>query len=135
MRRFLLALIVSAVGCMGGQELEYRQIIQAVLDAPKLQQYFHPGLHGRTPLILSSENVPNAESLSLQKFGRPVRVLSKKEINQHRVKAFVEVVDFAIQNDQANVTVVYAVEGVRLRTVLLRNKGNWILSESHLVEQ
>jgi hypothetical protein len=109
-----------------------QSVLQIVLDAPKLQQYFHPTAEGRVPVVLSGAGL--SPDLRLEKFGQPVRVLERPATSD-KPAPVVEVVRLDIEGGRATVELRYEVEGLRVRAELTRGSAGWSIATFDLAER
>ena len=111
------------------------RIIQLVIDAPQLEPYYHADeAPNRTPLYLVEGRSVHT-GLHLQKFGRPVQVLSRDELS-FQGRPYFDVTQLIVQGDAAEVHFAYPVEGVTGQAWLRRSGGgDWTLDSMNLTEK
>ncbi|SHL13734.1 hypothetical protein [Hymenobacter psychrotolerans] len=128
-----LLLSSSIAYCQGVSE---PFILQQLLDLPELQQYFHIDLPGRLPLKLL-RNSDESQGLQLEKFGRPVLLLTPAQAKQQAVKDYVNIrkIPAHATADTLTYTLAYPIEGALCRARFVRKKAGWIMYDYSLVEQ
>src|SRR5688572_23145774 len=106
-----------------------QQVIQAVLDVPELQQFYHSGLPGRKPLVVVAPR--SLGNVRLRKFEIPVTVIAKPG-PQHKV--YLEIVQCRITGSRAEVKFRYPVEGLWGDVRLKRWQQGWRVTKAELTE-
>ena len=102
-------------------------VVQAVLDAPALQPYFHPEVAGRVPLVL----VTRLDVNGLRMFDAPVRVTDATPSDG----AYLEITDARPVSNGWAIAVSYPVEGITGRFEVARDEqGRWIARRHDLTE-
>ena len=105
---------------------ETELIVQKILDLPRLQWIYHPEAPERIPVkVLETAQIE--KDLSLNKFGKKVRIMSRAELTNKGIKDFVEFDRLTIDNDTANFGLHYKVEGAGCAGRLLKVNGEWIV--------
>lgn len=131
---FLLLLSFTNIAFSANNQVdttELSKIIQLVVDLPELQSFLHPEVAGRVPLIISNKLI--GEELKLSKFGQPVLILSKEEIDN---KPYIEITKMVIQNKLAYIEFNYPIEGLVGRVNIKQtSKFAWLIENSEVVEQ
>jgi hypothetical protein len=107
-----------------------RQVCQATLDLPGLEQYFHPTEPDRKPLIVVRNEALSGD-VGLKKFGEPVKLVRKEDIGG---KPAFEFTSIEIDGAGAKVAFRYAVEGIRGHVELKREDGKWRVVSSDIAE-
>lgn len=109
-------------------------IVALIVDLPQLRPYWHEDTDGRKPLLLlASDSV--RRSLSLEKFGEPVLVLTKEQIEERKAEAWLEISPVVIEGDVAKAAVRYPVEGVSGTVGFRRENGAWVVKDASLSEK
>lgn len=103
---------------------DLNRICRQALDVPWLQQYLHPELSERVPLVVLKNEMISAHP-ALEKFGRSVVFLSKKEIEKSGKTAYVEFPDIMIQEYFAYAILRYRAEGIIGFVGLRKNPSGW----------
>jgi len=110
---------------------DYRRVVQAVLDASDLQQYYHVDVPGRQKLMLVvPPSAPN--DLGITKFGNTVAIVAADEVDED-----VNYIDLTrVVADQGSVRVefIYPVEGVSGSALLVKVDNEWTLRTLDLAE-
>lgn len=135
----LMLLIISVLCIMNGgcksdsQEYQERiptDIIKQIIDHKALQQYLHPEVEGRKPLIIADHLVD--PGVSIVKFTMPVKVLPKTEL---RTNAYMEFTKFARSGNKAKIEMKYAVEGLICSFDFIKDRdGNWEIKNVRIWE-
>lgn len=98
-------------------EQENTQLLGQVIEHPELQQYFHPEVAGRVPLVIKvNSGIVIGDGLT--KFGEPVIVTSTKPAKD----AFLDVKEIIHSDNSISFTIGYDIEGVSI--VGRYNKGS-----------
>jgi hypothetical protein len=107
-----------------------KSIVEQVLNHPQLQGFLHPEASGRVPVVISSHLVN--PDLSLQKFGKPVRIVPDATLNSG---AFLRFTDFEMGRVHTSVKIRYEIEGVGGSFRFRRSQdGSWKLIEAEIWE-
>jgi hypothetical protein len=111
---------------------DHEQVLQLVIDLPKLQQYYHSDtLKSRRPLrIFLNDAVP--KPLRLIKFGQPVEFLKESESAGKPGLVFDQV---DVRSESAQIRGRYAVEGVAIGARLKKQDGRWTVLEAQIHER
>lgn len=118
------------------QAISEQFVVQQLLDLPELQHYFHAEISSRLPLkLLHSPDTP--QGLQLQKFGRPVVLLTPAQAKQQTVKDYVSIRKLPAPpaSDTLTYTLAYPIEGVLCRARFIRQKAGWVVYDYTVVEQ
>jgi hypothetical protein len=103
-------------------------VLQAVIDAPQLERYYHSDVAGRTPLVLVA---PNAGKPDLRKFGQAV-VISDQPAKD---KPFLEITRIVPTSDHCTVEFRYPVEGLKGKFDLSKQGDKWVVQKHEFREQ
>lgn len=107
---------------------ERSSLLKMIVDHPDLQPYLHPEAAGRVPVKVKS-NQALGSSLSLEKFGQPVRFVASSE-----GAAVLEVLEFRLDEDRVAFSIFYEVEGLTLRGTLVRRQDQWTFEDVEAFE-
>jgi len=100
------------------------ELIQKILDLPKLQWMYQPEVKNRLPIkILATKGINKNQSLS--KFEQKVRILTASELKEKDIKDYIVFDTLEIIGDTTNFKLHYAIEGVGCSGKLVREKGEW----------
>ena len=136
MRRIILSLLTLLFftgNSYAQTDEDKRQILQQCIDLPALQNYYHPEKPGRSPLIIeSNEKTP---VVRISKFGQSVQFLSEDEISAAGKEAYLDFSRFEITGENATVVFRYRVEGIMMTVLLKKSGGQWVVTESKLMER
>lgn len=112
---------------------ETQEILQLVLELPRLQQFYHPEVPGRKPVVLlQNQHVP--PGVELWKFNERVKIVAPADLGDAKQAAFLQITSLSIGRDRAEVTLEYPIEGV-IGTVKLSKDGDaWRVRDGHIVE-
>jgi hypothetical protein len=105
-------------------------LLQALIDLPGLQPYWHPEVPGRIPLILLEGRFGRGHQLV--KFGQPVRILPRSEVKD---RPFLEITTFLVTEDGVRIGFRYRVEGVVGSVFFVRKDRTWAAKETRIAEQ
>jgi hypothetical protein len=109
-------------------------LVQSVIDLPKLQKYYEVQENfGQKFLAIQSGDLIDS-AVVLEKFGLPVKVLSKEEIDTRKIQAYIEFKEINIGTDSATVFMKYPVHGIGLKASFKSTDCNWLLLKSSLWE-
>ena len=64
----------------------------------------------------------------------PVKLLTKEEVKNNNIKAFLNYKDITFKKDTAYIYYYYAVQGIGIKAKYVLNDCNWNLVDSHLWE-
>ena len=105
-------------------------IVEQVINHSALQQFLHPRVPGRVPLVLSSHLLD--PRLSLRKFGKPVQVVPGAQLKKGI--AYLRFTGFTLKQNVATVEIRYNVEGVGGRFIFQRDGNLWRLLKASVWE-
>lgn len=108
-------------------------ILQQCIDLPALQSYLHPEQAGRVPLIMVNNGTIPVVQLS--KFGKAVVFQTDDELDASGNKAALDFVRFDVTAESATAIFRYKAEGIMLTVLFKKNKNEWIVSDSKIVER
>jgi hypothetical protein len=117
-----LACWPSVSGTSGSQKLPFvpRAVLKVIIDHPALAKFLHPEVEGRVPLVISGHLLESG--VTPTKFGRPVRILSDRELGALPHLRFTS---FEVEGSRATVRVEYKVEGVEAVFILESSASGW----------
>ena len=129
-----LSSCIQADTTLKAPENSYCQIIDKVINLPELQQYFHVNVYPeRIPLIVLAEHFISKCS-KLNKFGKPIKIVSSNnEIDPSSIE-YLKLTKVNISLVNAEITFSYKPEGVKGKVKLKKEKSQWAVSESQIVE-
>ena len=105
-------------------------IVEQVINHPDVEQFLHPDMPGRVPLVLSCHLVD--PHLSLRKFGKSVRVVA--DAQRKKGVACLRFTQFTLKHNVATVEVQYSVEGMKGRFRFQRDGVLWRLLKAGVWE-
>ena len=109
-------------------------MLQAVLETPQLQQYFHADKPGRTPLVMVLPSITFLDPPpALVKLGAPVRWVTRTEAEQGK-GAYLEVTAFELRDTSATVEIRYRIEGVQGKVTLDKTAAGWVVKSASIAE-
>jgi hypothetical protein len=109
-------------------------VLQAVLETPELQQYFHADKPGRAPLVMVLPSVTFLDPPpALVKFGAPVRWVTRAEAEQGN-GAYLEITAIELRDASATVQLRYRIEGVHGKVTLDKTAGGWAVKSADIAE-
>jgi hypothetical protein len=118
---------IAAIGLSSSHLLEAKQmntksaVLQAVVDAPQLDKYFHADkLPERSPLRIV-KGPWYEDDIQVQKFGKAVMFVPADAPGG----VVLEIGKLAVSNDSAQVAFVYAVEGISGNAELQKTGSGW----------
>ena len=107
-------------------------LIQATIDLPALQAYYHVEQDPtRKPLVILMNKVLS-QQLSLSKFGVPVVFLSRAEIGD---RPYLEVTKLTENEAAAVIEFLYPIEGIRGTVHFKKTGETWTVETHELVER
>jgi len=139
----LLFVCVPIVSCHENptnQTTVTESILQAVIDSPDVDQFFHIDIFPyRKPLLLTGAGIGDAR---LSKFGEPVKILQGRELEKYDNDAllgkyppyYLKVTSIKIASDgkQATVKLDYPAEGV-LCSIQLKKNETWDVEKCKII--
>jgi hypothetical protein len=129
----LLILLAFAGNSYAQTDEDKRQVLQLCIDLPALQNYYHSEQPGRSPLIIkSNDKIP---VVRVSKFGQPVEFMTEDEISTSGKEAYIDFSRFEITGENATVVYRYRAEGIMMTVLLKKSGGQWVVSESKLMER
>jgi hypothetical protein len=128
-----MLLLLLSFGCSNLETSD--NVYQQTLDLPGLQQYYHINeVPGRTPLVVVT-NPSLSPELGLKKFGQPVKILTKEEIELKKIDAYLEFMNIIRKENTITIIFEYAAEGVVGEVIFKEKKGNWRVVKHQIIEQ
>jgi hypothetical protein len=121
----------QAGGLMHAQTSAAQAIAQLVIDLPALQQFLHPELPERKPLVLisTSEVTPG---LTLTKFDQPVQIL---DLEVAKGRPYLHITEWTQTGTKVRLKFSYPVEGVGGEAELESKDGKWRVTKSEIWER
>jgi hypothetical protein len=106
-------------------------------DLPELQQYYHLDIDStRKPLKIKEFGIINKTTLmGVQKFGEPVSVINKQEVDSSETKNYLGIGDWTNVNDQLRLQLYYPVEGITINYMFKKDSNKWVLIDSKIMEE
>jgi len=116
---------------------EIRQVLQQAIDLPVLQQYFHLESDStRKPLKIKEFGIINKTTLmGVQKFGEPVSVIGKGEVDDLKTKNSLNIGDWTNVNDKLRLQMFYPAEGITINYMFKKDSNKWVLIDSKIMEE
>ena len=106
------------------------EIVEKVLNEPKVLVFLHPEIPGRVPVVISGVVLQSKFTPSV--FGQPVRVVQSGMETESPIFEFI---DFKIEKNRAMVETRYKVEGIHGTFKFKRGRnGEWKLVFSDVRE-
>lgn len=142
--KIIIVLYCFVVGCGIAQsnvtdkkcsdERKLENLIQKIIETPELQQYYNiqNGLEQDNLVVLKSNETMKV--LNIKKFGKAVLFLSKSEILEKKIKAFIEFKKIDISEQMAAIEMVYEIQGIEYIAKYKLNGCEWQLTEKKLYE-
>lgn len=106
------------------------QVIQAVLDCPKVEAYLHPEIKGRIPLLIAGAVIP--DGLCVTKYGKSIVKVILAESDTRAVIVFDELL---IASSSANARFRIPLEGVSASLTLTKISNTWRISSVQIIEK
>lgn len=129
----LVIVLFAGLGVFAQTDQDKQAVLQQCIDLPALQTYLHPEMAGRVPLvIIDNGTIP---ALQLSKFGKPVVFKSDEEMDASGNNAALDFVRFDMTSESATVIFRYKAEGIMLTVLFKKNKSEWVISDSKIVER
>jgi hypothetical protein len=116
------------------EQKKLQNLLQLSIDIPGLQQFFEGQKIIKLDELIILKNSCFNDSIKLNKFNKPVRILSKLEIKEHGYKAFLEFKEIKIVGDTANVLIRYEIEGLYVSEKLINSNCKWTLMKVYFEE-
>jgi hypothetical protein len=131
--------LVLLTGCREKEvvpsDADLKKICQLALDVDQLQQYYHPEVDGRVPVVILENPYCGHRTPLLKKFGKPVLILSREEIAKRNIEAYMVFERLEIGSEGAKVEFEYPVEGVAALVELQRTGAVWTVTKQWVVEK
>lgn len=114
--------------------LKFVTLISSTLELPNLQQYFkvQGTLNQKELVVLNNRRFTGIEKLN--KFDKPIKLMSETEIREKGIKAYVDYKEINIKNDTAYIYYRYDVQGIGIKSTYFFKNCQWQLINSHLWE-
>jgi hypothetical protein len=109
---------------------EGRQIVQALLDAPQLAQYYHFDVRpDRVPLKIVNRTETALDATGLTAAGKPTALSGEDDARALVITAF------TIAGDVADLAFRFAVEGVAGKAAFKKSGGRWTIEALSVAER
>lgn len=113
-----------------GNDIEI--ILSKILRHPDFEKYIHPEENGRLPIkIVTTEEI--GTHLSLSQYGE--KVIFLESISEAGNSPSIQIESFEIEKNKANFSILYPIEGIRIKGVAELNNNNWIFSDFRIIER
>jgi hypothetical protein len=114
--------------------LKFVTLISSTLELPNLQQYFkvQETLNQKELVVLNNKRFIGVDKLN--KFNKPIKLMSETEIGEKDIKAYIDYKEINIKNDTAYVYYRYDVQGIGIKSTYFFKNCQWQLINSHLWE-
>jgi hypothetical protein len=114
--------------------LKLKKLILSTIELPALQEFYNvqTTLNQNDIVVLASEYTIGVRFTD--EFNRPIRILSREEIQNDSIKAYLDYKKILFSNDTAFVYYRYDVQGVGIETTYLYENSNWKLDKYKLWE-
>lgn len=129
----LVVFLLIGLASIAQTDQDKQAILQQCIDLPALQSYLHPEQAGRVPLIIVNNGTIPVVQLS--KFGKAVVFQTDDELEASGNKPALDFVRFDITAESATAIFRYKAEGIMLTVLFKKNKNEWIVSDSKIVER
>jgi hypothetical protein len=107
-----------------------RDILQVLLNAPQLTQYYHFDVRPeRVPLRIVNTTPVEIAGDGLTASGK------KAELSRERSDRAIEITDFRIAGDAADIAFTFRVEGVIGKGTFKRQQGTWKVDKLSVAER
>ena len=103
-------------------------IVKMIIDHPDIQQYYHPDVEGRVPLVIVTNNLIE-NKLALTKFNEPVKFYNKPIDG-----VFLEITRYDISEDEIIFELMYSEEGVSANGKISKQPEGWIFNSFDIFE-
>lgn len=116
---------------------EINEIFKLAIDLPELQQYFHiDQFPERVPLKILEFGDINENSLKgLIKFDKPIRLITKEEIETNQIQDYLGVGDWSPVNGKLRLQLYYPVEGITINYMFEKKNKLWKIVDSIIFEK
>jgi len=111
---------ISGASAQQSQPLIPRAVLKLIIEHPALAGYLHPEVAGRVPLVISDHLL--APGVTPSQFGRPVRILSDREVGSQPHLRFES---FKVKGSRGKAVIEYKVEGVEAVFDLESTSPGW----------
>lgn len=109
-------------------------LFQRTLDIDALQQYYPVDEVKERGYLVLLKNEFVSKEYDLQKMGKEVLLLSKEQIRQREITAYLEITDMTIDNQIASLVLNYSTQGLKCEAEFEREKCTWNLKNHSLTE-
>ncbi|MFT4987093.1 MAG: hypothetical protein ACI8U0_002740 [Flavobacteriales bacterium] len=130
----LLALLSTVSSVYPQQENDIKSILEACLNINELQEYYHPELQNRVPIIIQDDELVT-EVKGIIMFEKEVEFWLLEDLFFQGVNAYIEILNFEYDQDKASVKFLYPVEGIMIEATLSKVQDQWRIQESKISEQ
>ncbi len=131
---FGLVIIISDDNGQTQKQKDVGTLVQGILDLPKLQWIYHPEAKERIPVkVLASGFI--TEELKLTKFGKPVLILTKEEIESKKITDYVSFKRVEFEGDTVTFHLTYDIEGAFADGKLIWTKDKWVVKNYRVGER
>lgn len=128
--------LIKKIETKNMNEHDIKTIAQLTLDLGKLKKYYHIDvLPERSPLVIFNNTMIDMENIKLEKFGKGVVYINKKDVKTYQDKAYFEFNSITIDNKKATSHFTYAIEGITGMASFQKNNNKWVVLDSKLVEK
>ncbi len=103
------------------------KLLQAVVDIPKMQSAYHKDFLYDNKQLVIKRNMFFSDSITISKFGYPVKILSINEIVNKGIKGFIDIKELTIKRDKAFIYFKYDIEGLGCKATFKSVRCNWEL--------
>ncbi len=115
--------------------VKYTNLILKSVNLPELQQYYKvQDNFNQKELVILNDNEHLNNIKDLNKFDKPIKLLSSDKIEQDGIKAYLEYKEINIKNDTAKIYYRYDIQGIGIKSSYFLRDSEWHLIESDLWE-
>ncbi len=112
-----------------------QNLLQKTLDIKELQQYYPVDEVKDRGCLILMKNEMILKEYDLKKMGKNVVFLSREEIKQKEITAYIEFTKIQLEDNASSVTLIYPTQGIYCRATFDRKECSWILKVSEIIER
>lgn len=106
------------------EKSETEQLVQKILDLPKLQWIYHPEVKERLPVKILESKIIH-KTFELNKFDNKVLILSPTEIQSKEIRDYLEFHKLIIHQSTAKFELSFKIEGAGASGEFIKENGVW----------
>ncbi len=134
----MIILLLSCGNSKNVQECDIEAVltglVQTIIDVPKFQDYFRVQETLKQSDFIIIKSPLFHENLSVEKLGRKVQFLDKREASELGLKCYLTFERLDIKEDTLRVQLRYEIQGAYFYATMIRNQCTWTVLDSVVEE-